>query len=467
MRYKKMADYLVEDIRQGKVQPGQKLPSLRQLARVNEVSLTTALNCYRYLEETGWIQALPQSGFYVRKPLDVSGSPEMPAFSCQTTTPIADHFFHSEEPGPLGITQLSVELQPVSKLERSLRRASRSQGSRVCLYPNVQGELPLRRSLSEHFGASGFHFQASDLVITNGCLDAVRTALEVTTKPGDAVAVSSPCYSGLLQLLGGMGRTVVEIPSTMDGLDLRQMELQMQKGGVRAGLFTSSHMNPTGISLSVEQKQQLAGLANKYRIPIIEDDVYHELDHRGAPPLPAYHWDTGGYLLWCGSISKTLSAGYRLGWCLPGRYLNNYRQQRQLESLGVNSPLQLSLADFISSGQYAKHLATLRPLLREQVDQYRNFLADHLIPKVRISMPTGGLVLWLQVPGLNEDEFAILLKRQLLDIRTGVCFSTLNYYKDCLRINCGFPLRDNNGEYSQAKKQLEQLVELINRSVAA
>lgn len=67
----------------------------------------------------------------------------------------------------------------------------------------------------------------------------------------------------------------------------------MQKRSISAGLFTCSHMNPTGISLNVAQKQQLAELANKYHIPIIEDDIYHELDHRGTPPLPACHWDKG------------------------------------------------------------------------------------------------------------------------------------------------------------------------------
>ncbi|WP_444921714.1 PLP-dependent aminotransferase family protein [Microbulbifer sp. CnH-101-G] len=465
MRYKSLADRLIDDVRLGRVQAGQKLPSLRQLAQQNEVSMTTALNCYRYLEEIGWVQARPQSGFYVRQPLIVGTLPELPTFASQATAPSTGGPSYSVLPGPLGITQLAAELQPVYGLERSLRRATRSQGERVCLYPDVQGELPLRRSLSEHFGSSGFHFQASELVIANGCLDAVRTALEVTTRPGDAVAISSPCYSGLLQLLARMRRNVVEIPSTAEGLNLHQLELQMQKRSISAGLFTCSHMNPTGISLNVAQKQQLAELANKYRIPIIEDDIYHELDHRGTPPLPVCHWDKGGYLLWCGSISKTLSAGYRLGWCLPGRYLSDYRHQRQCESLGVNSPLQLGLADFVASGQYAKHLSALRPRLVEQVAQYRNFLTDRLPFGARISAPAGGLVLWLQIPGLNEQLFACLAQEQGLDIRTGSCFSTLNYYKDCLRVNCGFPMKDKIGEYSQAGKQLERLVGLINQSV--
>ncbi len=107
-------------------------------------------------------------------------------------------------------------------------------------------------------------------------------------------------------------------------------------------------------------------MAATYRIPVIEDDVYLELGHGRITPLPAKHWDKEGYILWCGSVSKTLTAGYRLGGCLPGRYFDRYLQQRNTQSFGVSSPIQLALADFINSGQYRTHLRKIRLALARQ-----------------------------------------------------------------------------------------------------
>ncbi len=462
MRYKQLAEKFIEDIQHRRLQPGQRLPSLRRLAAQYEVSLTTALNCYHRLEELGWARAQPQSGFFAAQPLLAEQTPHLPTFTSRTADPIATHNRrHVTEPGPLGLSLLASTLLPTAALQRSLRRASRQQGAQVHLYPQAQGELALRRALSKHFSRYDFHFSEQALVVTNGCIDAVRTAIEVTTRPGDAVAISSPCFSGLLQLLAQMQRQVVEIPSTAEGIDLRQLERHMQQGSIQAGLFNCSHMNPTGITLSADQKQQLAQLAARYRVPVIEDDIYLELGYQRTPPVPAQHWDREGYLLWCGSVSKTLSAGYRLGWCLPGRYFEAYQQQRLRESYGVSSPIQLAVADFISSDQYHRHLNALRPQLARQVADYRDYMIANLPDTVRISAPQGGLVLWIQLPGLDSVALAQQAERQNLDIRIGADFSTLDYYADCFRINCGWPLNDAEGQPSTASEQLGQLVKLV------
>jgi DNA-binding transcriptional MocR family regulator len=460
VRYKQLAKQYVQQIESGQLAIHSKMPSLRHFTTLHSVSMTTALNCYQYLESLGWLLAKPQSGYYVAQQSLFAEDLQIPTFvtfqSC-TTKPILPTLYNPFiDPCPLGIARYDPDLMPVDKLQQSFRRAIKGQGNLLSHYPNPQGESILRDNLSGHFKAVDFHFSAADCVITHGCLDAIKTALEITTTVGDAVAISSPCFSGLLSLLGVMGRRVVEIPSVAEGIDLEQLKKQMESGAIKAGLFCTSHMNPQGISMSSLQKQKLVELATYYKIPIIEDDVYLELGGEHVIPLPAKHWDHAGYVLWCGSISKTIAAGYRLGWCLPGRYLHAYLQQRLFSNQGITSPLQLAIADFIQRGHYLNHLKKVRLHLQHQIKHYTTFLQQHLPVGSKISQPSGGFVLWIEVDGLHTAQLKILAIKEKLDIRVGESFSTLGLYSHCFRLNIGFSI-----SAPQVELQLSRLIELI------
>lgn len=460
MRYKQLAKEYVQQIESGQLAIHSKMPSLRHFKQLHSVSMTTALNCYQYLESLGWLLAKPQSGYYVAQQSLIAKQPQTPTFvtfESTTTKPMLPNLYNPFiDPCPLGIARYDPDLMPVDKLQQSFRRAIKRQGNLLSDYPNPQGEPILRDNLSEHFKSIDFHFSAADCVITHGCLDAIKTALEITTEVGDAVAISSPCFSGLLSLLGAMGRRVVEIPSVTEGIDLEQLKKQMEVGAIKVGLFCTSHMNPQGISMSSLQKQKLVELATHYKIPIIEDDVYLELGGKHIIPLPAKHWDKEGYILWCGSISKTIAAGYRLGWCLPGRYLQGYLQQRLFANQGITSPLQLAIADFIQRGHYINHLKKIRLHLQYQINQYTHFLQQYLPIGSKISQPSGGFVLWIEVDALNTVQLKALAIDNKLDIRVGESFSTLGLYSHCFRLNIGFSISS-----PQVELQLSRLIKLI------
>ncbi|MBN0987658.1 aminotransferase-like domain-containing protein [Amphritea pacifica] len=472
MRYKQIAHQYITDIQQGRLKPGQRLPSLRRLAQQHDVSMTTALNGYHLLEELGWAIARPQAGYFVATPLSEQHTPSFPTFKSEATTPCqptaaeaSASRLTSTATGPLGVSLLAPELLPTEAMLRTLRRACQRQGAQVHAYPDPQGDLRLRSALASHFSGYGFNFSAPDLVVTNGCLDAVRVALEVTSQPGDVIAINSPCFNGLLELLAQMGRRVLEIPSTSEGIDLRQLDEHMAAQSISAALFSTTHMNPQGITLSVTQKQQLAEMAARYQIPVIEDDVYLELGHGQITPLPVKHWDKAGYLLWCGSISKTLAAGYRLGWCLPGRYLDRYLQRRTTQSFGASSPIQLALAEFINSGQYRTHLRKVRLALARQISIYAGIIKRHLPDSASISSPTGGTVLWVQLPGLDTDLLYQQALQQEIDLRVGALFSTRELYADCFRINTGWPIEPEHPENCLAGRQLLALLKLIRQQL--
>jgi DNA-binding transcriptional MocR family regulator len=463
--YESIAELMIVDIDVGRLPPGSRLPALRVLAKQHSISITTATNSYRYLEELGWIFSQPQSGFFVAKQFSKVEHPQVPEFEGEKRDPrdfgpTSGYSPNVNFTSPLGTSMISPELLPTLELQRSIKRSASRAQDLLHRYPEPQGDVRLRKALSNHFRNDHFTFLDSELVITNGCIDAIRIAIETVTKAGDTIAISSPCFSGLLDLLSVLSRKIIEIPSNEEGIDLEQLEKHMQNNDIKAGLFNTSHMNPSGTSLSNQQKKRLAQMASDYKTPIIEDDVYIELSHHGKPPLPAKYWDNNGYILWCGSVSKTLAAGLRIGWCLPGRYLQSYLRQHKLTGLGVNGLIQTSIAEFINTGDYRTHVNKIRLTLSKHVYSYHKYLVENLPENSRVSLPDGGIVLWVQIPELDAVELERQAKKQQIDIRSGSSFSTHQFYKDCFRINIGWPLQQSTKSNS-AYQQIKTLCELI------
>ncbi|MDO6673155.1 PLP-dependent aminotransferase family protein [Cobetia amphilecti] len=450
-RYRQLAEKCIQDIQAGKLTSGDRILSLRQFAQQHGISVSTAVSCYAELESQGWLMARPQAGFFIAEPSHVIPAPNWPTFQSRVTSPTTLRSRSDELNGPLGTAHLALDKTARQALDRSLRRAMKRAAHTLTQYPVVQGEPPLLSALANHFTQGGFALKGEELVITHGCMDAVKTALEVCTRPGDTVAVSSPCYNGLLDLLSQLSLDVVEIPSCTEGIDLDQFEQHLESGQLQAGLFCTTHMNPQGITLTPAQKKRLARLANHYRVPVIEDDVYLELTHHTPAPLPTAYHDEGGFVLWCGSVSKTLSPSYRLGWCRPGRFFQAYLKR----ALGVPTLIQCSVADFIDSGAYASHLKRTRHQLRQHKAHYLNVLSEHLPVGSRVTQPDGGLVLWIEVPGLDAKALGKAAEQVRLDIRIGPWFTESSRYRNCLRLNIGLAPDE------MIEKELARLMKLI------
>ncbi|MFT4924908.1 MAG: DNA-binding transcriptional MocR family regulator [Phenylobacterium sp.] len=183
--------------------------------------MTTAIRCYEHLESLGYVNAIASSGFYVKQPPKAAKKPQFNQFNSEVTT-LAEADFLRFNPAPshlnqtFGTAQLSPELIPTAILQRCINRALRTEDAQHFLYGNPQGSEGLCEALANHFSQQGLGLQSQQLMITNGCIDAVALALEATTEPDDVVAVTSPCFNGLLQLLALMKRRVIELPSTPD-----------------------------------------------------------------------------------------------------------------------------------------------------------------------------------------------------------------------------------------------------------
>jgi DNA-binding transcriptional MocR family regulator len=446
--YERLAQQLIDAIDRHGLDAHQKLPSLRELKTQYAVSLNTAKKCYEVLEARGYLYAREKSGYFVA-PLPTLDYPAL------STIPQAisklDLLNEIQDAAtqrghvPLGAVHLSPSLFPIDAIRRSLQRSAKLLRQDDFLPAPKAGDPRLQQALSAHFAEDHIFVLPQDIVITNGCTAALNAALSALSSMDDSIAIPTPTFNGQLQMLANLGRKVIEIPSNRVGFSLDALEQVMQQGIAKACIITANYQNPLGYCLSDEQKQRIAQLANHYRFPIIEDDIYGECGYHKARPLPIKTWDTGGYVIWCGSTSKTLSRNFRVGWCAGGDAVTGFKAKFLALNSIVNTPLQLFFADLLNSRGYRHYLAKLHVQLAEQSTQYRCAVKAALgADFVNVSQAQGGYWLWIELPP-HVDGLMVYRQafQQKINIVPGVVFGEQQSFSNFIRINAGVPMNDD------------------------
>jgi len=449
-RYQALAQHIAQNIYSGELKTGQRLKSLREFSKQHHISLSTAKSCYELLEAQGLIYVKPKAGYFVQaqhinqvaqpQHLDfISHAREVSNLDLQVEiqeASIRQDLIH------LGSIQLSPNLVPIDALRRSIQRALKHSKPEDFLYSDKQGHIGLREALVKHWAEDGIFIAKEDIFISNGCMPALSVIIQVLTKEGDSILVPTPNFNGQLQLLASLKRKIVEIPAHHDGFDLARLEQEMKHSGAKICLLTANYQNPLGFCLSNEAKQHIAMLAKKYQCYVIEDDIYAECSFDHHRPLPIRHWDKDGFVIYCGSVSKSLSSAYRVGWFCISQKLHYLKAQIINLNVSVNTPLQLGLADLIHSRAYREHLNILRPKLMLQVEQYRQCLmqAFHNLD-IRLNQPRGGYSLWLQLPDSIQSLKMYRYAQQVgINIVPGIVFGEDKRYANCIRLNAGHEL---------------------------
>ncbi len=452
-QYQALAQQIAQKIYSGELIVGQKLSSLRQFAELQSISLNTAKSCYELLEAQGLIYVKEKSGYFVQsqqkaQQIAVPNHPDFTSRPREISNLDLQIQIHEASANNrmihLGSIQLSPNFVPVEALRRSIQRALKHCKPEDFLYNNRQGHPQLREALSAHWAEDGFYIAKDDIYISNGCMPALSIMVQNVSHEGDSIIVPTPNYNGQLQLLALLNRKIFEIPANTDGFDLERLEQAMQNSGAKVCLLTANFQNPLGFCLTNAEKEKIAQLAAKYQCYVIEDDIYAECSFNAKRPLPIKYWDQEGYVIYCSSISKSLSPAYRVGWfCLPPR-LQHLHAKLMLQNVSVNTPLQLGLADLIFSRAYRQHLTELRPKLMAQVEQYRQFIHDAFYDvDIRLNQPQGSYALWLQFPE-QVDSLALYYHAQKhsINIVPGLIFGEDNRYNNCIRLNAGHELSD-------------------------
>lgn len=461
--YQQLAEQISTDIQTGVYPVGQKVPSVRRMSTLRGVSISTVSQAYARLEDSGWLNARPQSGYYVcsnraperrREQLPLSCPQEQPSEVTKSSL-ISNMLAQLSRPSLVnfGAAIPDASLLPQRQLQRHIQQASRFQLKQVLEYQFSPGFEGLRQQLAVRMSNAGIHCISDDIIITNGCAEAIALCLRAATHPGDLIAVESPCYYGFLQLASMMGLKLIEIPTDPEtGMSMEALQLALSQWPVKLVALTARFSNPTGALMPTVKQRQLVELAQKHDVGIIEDDIYGEIsfaETSAAARKQAQEdgsfsaikaFDQDGRVMYCSSFSKTLTAGLRVGWCVPGRWYQDVIDQQTFTTFSSSSLSQRALHSYLQNSQYDRHLRQLRRQLAANLPQFVDAIERYFPAETRFSVPKGGYTIWLALPAcVNAERLYYLARERSISLVPGSLFTNSDQFDHCIRLNIAHP----------------------------
>jgi DNA-binding transcriptional MocR family regulator len=403
-KYEEIAADIEGRIRGGQYLPGHRLPSVRTLKAHYRTSLSTIQSAYDDLLLKGLVESAPRSGYFVRalpEPVRSGGETmvirdpvfrnNLAAISSENLQRSALSEFNVAAPGDL--------LLPQQLLLKTMQQVIREKGAALLKYYPANGLAALREAITKRAAHYNTRLQASELLITDGALQAVYIALSAVCSPGDVIAIESPCIFSVLEVIRVLRLKVVEIPvRPRMGFDIGALQQACTVHAFKAIVVTPNFHNPTGALMSDEQKRLLLQVAQTNGIALIENDIYGELFFHGQRPATIRSFDDSGLVMTCSSFAKSLAPGVRLGWLSPGRYYREAEQIRFAIGSAVSPVYQETILKIIDSSAYEKHLRVFRQQLSAQCAQSLRLIKTYFPAGTKVSAPQGGYHLWVQLP---------------------------------------------------------------------
>lgn len=444
-RYEQIANDVIKLITQGTYRPGERVPSVRQMSKQQGASVSSVLQAYMQLENRGLIEARPQSGYYVRA-LSVDDLPE-PEISSPGLDPnhvnlhdlmmMAMRDSLNPELVQLGAAMPNLELLPTERINRILASLARTASIGTHGYELPPGLEALRVQIAKRAVLSGCQLSPNDIVITSGGVEGIDLCLHAVCNPGDIVAIESPMYFGTLQILEVHGLRALEIPTNpRDGISLEALQFAIEHNPIKAVLTISNFNNPLGSCIPDEKKKELVDLLARYEIPLIDNDVSGEIYFTEKRPLVTAAYDQKGLVMMCSSFSKDISPSLRVGWVVPGRFKTTIEWLKFTTSVATATLPQMAIAQFLESGGYDHQLRRIRREYASNVAQLSQSVTRAFPAGTRVTRPSGGFVLWVQLPeSVDSLELYTLALKNHITITPGYLFSPTNQFSNFIRLN--------------------------------
>lgn len=406
--YLQIRDRVKHLIAFGALQPGDRLPSLRQMAKEAQVNKLTVIEAYGTLEAEGLICARLGSGYFVNS--NPTASPQSatfaPAQKVIIPQPAIDSFCDSyitslkahHQTDMVDFSMGFPQLFGLNDLQRIARRAMNQVVDHLSNYDFPEGQEILRQQIAQLLVQRGLVVSADDLIVTSGAMQGVSLTMRYLLKPGDWVIVESPTWYGALTALETMGVRIIGIPMTPEGMNLELLEKYLKSHRPKLIYTISTLHNPTGITTSQAHRQQLLALAQQYDCPVLEDNAYEGLNFEPVPaPIKAI--DQQDTVIYVGSFSKTLIPALRIGYIVAtGRHYQPLIEQKILNDVHTPTPSQAIVREYLASGHYRHRLHRLQSWHLQSRNVMLEAIAQYFPQEATWTVPKGGVFLWVQLP---------------------------------------------------------------------
>ena len=450
--YEQVAHEITAQIQQGIYKTGDRLPGVRQLSQRFKVSVSTIVQAHQLLEDQGAIEARPRSGFYISAAL--LNRPKMPTISAPSSKPqlvtgqalVLNLVKATNRPNilQLGAAVPHHHFLPVKAVQRSIAKVVRSKSAECAGYEFPPGNPGLRQQIAKRMLLAGHPCSAHDIIITNGCQESLTLSLQTIARAGDIIAIESPAFYGLLQVIDALGMKALEIPTDPEhGISLSALELALEQWPIKAVVVVPNFSNPLGCCLSDDRKKLLVEMLDRHRVTLIEDDVYGELSFDHSRPCSLKRYDKSDSVISCSSFSKSLLPGLRIGWVIPGTHFNQIEYQKYVTNLASPTLSQLAIADFLEHGGYDRYLRHVREEYKKQLARVIQSIGKYFPAGTKVTQPKGGFVIWVELAN-NIDAMKLheIALEENISIAPGPMFSATQKYKNFIRLSCAQPWND-------------------------
>jgi 2-aminoadipate transaminase len=477
--YVQLRDQLRALMHSGELRSGDRIPASRELAGQLGVHRTTVANAYAELESEGLISGHVGRGTFICGAAVKQFSPPPRAngnggamrwealFADDRGEESLSRMMPEVPPGAIAFTVARPESEcfPLEEFRRCTNDVLRREGRRILQLGSTDGYEPLKRQLIELFRSEGLQVRAEQLLISDGCQQAIDLVCKAFLRPGDSVAIENPGYPGAIAILAGARVRALAVGVETDparighvGLDVDALETVLLQNRVKFLLLTPDFQNPTGTVLPLAERRRLLELAAHYQVPVIEDGIYSRLRLRGNAVPSLKMLDTAGNVIHLDSFSKMAFPGLRVGWCIgPESAIERLRLVKQSTDLHTDQLSQAAMSEFMRRGYFARHLVKMRKIYRSRLAAMEEALEKHMPEGTSWTHPEGGMSLWVTLPsGFDAGELLIHARERGILFLPGRYFYCQQPRPNTLRL--GFAAVDEK-RIAQGIEKLADLLE--------
>jgi 2-aminoadipate transaminase len=398
--YRQLHTRIKESIACGALRKGERLPPTRELAGKLGLNRATVAAAYTLLESEGLIRGHVGRGSFILGEPESSPGLEWgrllaPAEPTSAPPPAA---------GPDAISFATSrpceDLFPMEDFRRSSEEVLASPHAAAILQlGSPAGYPPLRHYLLEEARRAGVGRTGDDVLVTNGCQQALDLLARVLVHPGDSVAIEDPVYPGLRNLFLRAGARLVGVPMGPDGMEPAALERALAEARPRMVVVTSDFQNPTGATLPASTRQAVLAMTRAAGAVLVENHIYGGLRYAGQPEPQIKRLDESGDTVLLESFSKITFPGLRVGWALgPRPLIARLAEAKQLADLHTDQLSQALLLRFAESGRLEAHRARIVAAGAERLRAVLEACERSLPPGTVFTRPEGGMSLWVRLP---------------------------------------------------------------------